>query len=207
MDLKPLSIEMLEALKEVVNKELEKRYRDKEIEEIIKEVDERGFSCRLGRSLNIEGLISSTLHANIDLYSYDRQNFRDHHVDGMSYDQPSWVEALDFKFLPKGNDLCYTVPDGGGWDYGDWDSPLKAVSKVNVNVYYKLTAFDELLKYKEIVFIDIDSEGSVNNARVNDDDKIVIYDSDAEVMEYDGKDNVLCREDWEGYHYLVIKKI
>ena len=134
--LKHFDLEKLYQLRNEVDQLISNYECDKKKKHIKSTVEEHGY-CWEVDDITIEGLEIMKLPANIRLSTWDKEDFTDIHVNGLSYNQPDWVDRLSFDHSPKDDD-DYEIPkdNRNDWECGDWDDPICNTGVIEVGVYY-----------------------------------------------------------------------
>ena len=132
-----ISNDELSELSNIINDKLESSRKERRNKKIIKEIENKGYHCRtdLNETIEISELNHIKLPLYIDIYTKDREDKEDIHVDGLSDKQEKWFKFLDFEYEPCDNDVFDPLED---WVYGDWDSPITGTARMTVYVYYKV---------------------------------------------------------------------
>lgn len=168
-DLDTFSLEDLEALEREVKDKLETLRQEKHLENIKKEVTQKGYSCQPGWCGDIPGLCKIELpyYFNVYTWHYDRQE--DIHVSDRECDQEEWVQQLDFNYEPQDDDDFEVIDD---FDRDAHDSPFRAKAKLMITVYYKV--LDKPPNRFKAIFED----GNVESATLKNN---IIYVNDEEI--------------------------
>lgn len=102
-------------------------------QDIIATVEVHGYCCSTKYNKSIPRLKVLELPLYIDLYTYDRENMDDIHVDGLSDEQEPWVARLKFKYRPTDDDRWGRITE---WGHADRDDPIRSQGMKTIYVYY-----------------------------------------------------------------------
>lgn len=159
IDLSTFSLGDLLTLREEINAKIDDYVMTCKIAEIEKDVAEQGFSCQPSCHLEIANYKKVELPYYFYVYTY-RKDKVDVDVAEYGHLQKDWVRYLNFTYQPQNDDNYVIVTD---WD--DVESPLRAIAKMEIPVYYKTS---KLLPSSK--FVVIYQEGNAYTGHLQDGD-------------------------------------
>lgn len=132
-----LNYEEIRELRDLLNEKMKDYEDQKIIDDLNNKIKTNGYAWTVKSIDNSkicnENILSVKFPVNIRIYTLDKENTEDIHVDGLSA-QNDWIDYLGFDYKPTDNDEWF---DSDEWlDNGCWDSPLKGQAVIYVDVYY-----------------------------------------------------------------------
>lgn len=154
---------------ELLSKEIRNRIkylREKSlIDEISKQVSERGYYVSPDFDKDLEGLKKMTLSYKVYVKAHDKEDKSDMYISDSSDKQDDWVQEFGFyDYSPEHHpkDLNRVKIGKDDWQFGDWDDPVFAIGSIPITVYY---AVPEVPPTK---FTTINKEGKSLNGAIKD---------------------------------------
>lgn len=159
-----LTLAELQKVDAVIRNKIQKFEKDKFISDLKDEVHLNGYAWRIKSISDFAdpNIQSTYFPVNIDVFTYEKEDKTDCHVDDLSEEQNDWVDYMSFDYIPKDSDDWEVSHDEEKWNYGDWDDPATGKATMVIQIFYKIQSPPN----EGEIFECFDDEGNIEKWKV-----------------------------------------